>query len=79
MPDNKQVKTNQIQDSNHDHNVEIKTATEGLQPEFLGILEKCDLNTQTICDYLSSRNKNGNNIVKPSNSDVETNIRLLGT
>lgn len=54
MLDYKKVNTTQILDSNHVQSVKIKSVTEGLQPEFLGILEKCGQNTQTICDYLHS-------------------------
>jgi hypothetical protein len=54
MLDNKKVNTTQNLDSKHNHSVKIKSVIEGLQPEFLGILENCDLNTLTICDYLIS-------------------------
>lgn len=51
MNEYKQVEPTQLQESKHDQ-LKTRVVTEGLQPEFLGILQKCQLNTPTICDYL---------------------------
>lgn len=68
------MKPTQIQESKHDYSVIIRSVTEGLQPEFLGILQKCDLNTPTICDYLISMS---NEVSSLSNDYKKLTIKVL--